>query len=267
MKNFRFLVTALVCHFAAIACLAQDPTLHINPKWRECSFQIDPSLTQSAWHEFANEAGYVAYFRPLTDAKAMGRGKNEFSLLQWQTGINPAKDAWNNTFVHPNATHWLVEGPRLPIPGITYRRGITDKLDAGVYWTKSIGANYGFFGGQIQYNLIDNVEKKWSAAARASFVSIYGPQDLNFSIAGVDLITSKEFALYSNWLSVAPYVGVSARLSNAHEKTAAVNLKDAHVMGAQAMAGAVAKISIVRLAVEYNAAKVNTFSFKLGVVF
>jgi hypothetical protein len=38
-------------------------------------------------------------------------------------------------------------------------------------------------------------------------------------------------------------------------------------MGGQAMVGAVLKLSVARLAVEYNIAKVNTVSMKIGVAF
>src|SRR5688572_25238095 len=76
--------------------------LHVDSRWEECSFQLDPSLTQAAWHQFAGEAGLVAYFRPLVDARPMGRGAVEVSVLQWQTGIDDADAAWNDTFVHPD---------------------------------------------------------------------------------------------------------------------------------------------------------------------
>src|SRR5574341_450623 len=72
------------------------PTLHVNPKWDECSFQLDRSLTQSAWRQFTEEAGLVVYFRPLSDARPMGRGNFEVSLLQWETAIDDADAAWND---------------------------------------------------------------------------------------------------------------------------------------------------------------------------
>src|SRR5262245_38612518 len=59
------------------------PVLHVNPRWKECSFQLNSALTQEAWHQFAREAALVAYFRPLSDAKPMGKGRFELSLLQW----------------------------------------------------------------------------------------------------------------------------------------------------------------------------------------
>ena len=77
----------------------------------------------------------------------------------------------------------------------------------------------------------------------------------------------KSLQVYSDWISLSPYAGISTYGSHAHEKTDAVNLKDEWVSGMQGMVGTVAQISIVRLGVEYNFAKVNSFSYKLGVNF
>ena len=269
MKKFRIIAVVLALYGASHLSVAQDhhAALHINSRWEECSFQLDPSLTQDAWHEFTREAGLVAYFRPLTDAKPMGARHFEVSVLQWQTVFDDAKPAWNDTFVHPDSVHWLKESSRLAFPGITARIAITDKLDAAIYLTKNPGANYGFFGGQLQYNLVNDLERKWSASARASFISMYGPEDLNLNTYGLDVLASKEFPIYSDWASVSPYAGVSSYLSNSHVKTDKVNLHDEHVLGGQVMVGAVLKLSVARIGVEYNFARLSTLSFKIGVAF
>jgi hypothetical protein len=267
MKNFRFIATAFALLGAINLSFAQDVKLHVNPRWKECSFQLDPSLTQQAWHQFAKEAGLVAYFRPLVDAKPMGAGHIEVSLLQWETGIDDKQSAWNDTFVHPDSTHWLKKEPRLGFPGLTARVGITKRMDAAFYFTKNPGANYGFYGGQVQYNLLNDLQKKWAASARINFTSIFGPEDLKMKIYGLDVIASREFRIYSDWAYVSPYAGVSTYLSSAHETSAKVDLKDENVIGAQAMIGALLKLSVARFGVEYNFAKVNTLSFKIGVAF
>ena len=267
MKNLKLTLAGLAVCFILQSSLAQHAHLHVNSKWSECSFQLDPSLTQEAWQEFTKEAGLVAYFRPLIDASPIGAKKFEVSILQWSTKIDDTKDAWNDTFVHPDSTHWLVEGPRLPIPGLTFRAGINDRLDAALYFTKSIGANYGFWGAQIQYNLISNTEKNWAASVRGNFTSMYGPDDLNLNIGGVDLIASKEFPILADRISIAPYAGISGYVSSSHEKTEAVNLDDEIVAGGQGMVGAVMKLYFARIGVEYNLAKVNTISFKIGATF
>lgn len=245
----------------------KDVDLHVNSRWSQCSFQLDPSLTQAAWREFTKEAGPVIYFRSLTDAKPMGARNYELSLLQWKTAFDDTKDAWNDTFVHPDSTHWLKEDERLTFPGLTFRMGITDKLDVGVYWTQSPGANYGFYGAQVQYNLLNNPGKKWNTSARASAVRMYGPSDLNLTTYGLDLIISKEFVLHERWARLAPYAGISSYLTATHEKTNAVELHDEQMIGVQACTGLVVKVAALHVAAEYNVANLNTLSFKIGARF
>lgn len=249
---------------AASSQTIRQPRLHVNPRWRECSFQLDPSLTQSAWRQFTQEAGLVSYFRSLTDARPLGRGNFEISAVQWETGIDAGDAAWNDTFVHPDSTHWLFEGDGLKFPGLMVRAGVTPKTDVGFYLTKSPGANYGFVGGQVQRSLRGNTTGDWAASARVSFVSMYGPADLDFAVYGMDLVASRRVAL-NKWAAVSPYAGVSTYLASSHEKTTAVALDDERVLGAQGMIGAAVEVSKARLAVEYNAARVNTLSFKIGV--
>lgn len=270
---------ATICTMAAFLSIAIAPSsmfahgesknvrLHVNPRWKECSFQIDPSLTQQAWHQFTKEAGLVTYFRPLTDAAPLGIGNYEFSILQWNTGFDDTKAAWNDTFVHPDSVHWLKEGEQLGIPGLSLRAAVTNSIDVGVYWIKNPGANYGIWGGQVQYNLFNEQENSWAVSVRTGFASLYGPEDLDLSVYGIDALVSKEYEVYSDWISVSPYAGVSAYVTNAHEKTAAVNLHDETIGGAQGMAGVVAHISFAKLAFEYNVAAVNTYSFKIGFGF
>jgi hypothetical protein len=241
-----------------------DAALHINPKWRECSFQLSANLTQSAWRQFTGEAGLVTYLRPLSDARPIGRGKFEVSILQWETGIDDNDAAWNDTFVHPDSAHWLLEGNGLKFPGLSFRAGVSAKTDLGVYFTKSPGANYGFVGGQVQHNLFDDTGKNWAAAARLSFVTIYGPEDVDFTVYGADFVASRTYAI-GRRLALSPYGGVSTSLSRAHETSAVVSLDDETVLGAQAMVGAVAQFAKARVALEYGVARLPTLSLKIGV--
>ena len=239
------------------------PVLHVNPRWKECSFQLNSALTQDAWRQFAREAALVAYFRPLSDAKPMGKGRFELSLLQWETGIDDREAAWNDTFVHPDSAHWLFEGDGLQFPGLMVRAGVSKNTDVGVYFTKSPGANYGFYAVQVQHSFFNDPASPWAAAARVNFASLYGPDDLDLRVFGLDALTSRRFEV-TRWASVSPYVGVSTYLSNAHEKTTVVDLDDEHVLGAQAMVGAALQVSKARLGVEYNVSHVNSFSIKIG---
>ena len=258
------LVSVALVQPSSGAAQSGRPKLHVDPRWKQCSLQLDPSLTRSAWHQFTEEAGLVAYFRPLSDARPMGKGHFELSVLQWQTGIDDRDAAWNDTFVHPDSTHWLFEGNGLKFPGLMIRGGVARSTDVGIYLTKNFGANYGFYGAQLQRSLMDDTSSGWAAAARVSFVSLYGPRDLDLTVYGVDLLASRKLVV-SRWAAVSPYAGASTYFSTSHEKTAAVNLPDERVLGAQAMVGAALQLSAARVGVEYNVAKVNSFSLKLGI--
>ena len=242
---------------------AQDrPRLHVNPRWKQCSLQLDPSLTQSAWHQFTQEAGQLVYFRPLTDAKPMGRKKFEVSVMQWQTNVDDNTSAWNDTFVHPDSMHWLYEGSGLKFPGLAFRTGISSKTDVGGYFTKNFQANYGAYGLQLQQNLIRGA-RDWDVSARASFVSLFGPEDLDLNVYGVDVVTSWRQWSYRR-VSVVPYAGIATYLASSHEKTTAVNLEDERVIGTMATVGAALGFSAVRLAAEASVSRVPSIALKVG---
>lgn len=265
MKKISTLILLFGFTFPVFA--QEKPHLHTSSEWEECSFQLDPSLTQADWHQFSKEAALVAYFRPLTGAEPMGRGKFDISIMQWKTKIDESDAAWNNTFVHPDTTHWLIDGPRLPIPGLAARAGLTNKLDLGIYWTTNPLANYSVAGAQLQYNFLPTTSKGLTASTRLTYSMIYGPRDITFATTGVDLVASKKFNLYSDWIALTPYANASLMFSRAHERTSAVELKDENVFNTQGAIGAVAQLSVLRLAVEYNQGITNTISYRIGVAF
>ena len=236
-------------------------TLHTNNTWSECSFLLDPSLTQEAWHQFAKEVGNVVYYRPMTSAKPMGAGNFHIGISNMTSSIDDSEDAWNDTFSHPDSDHWLFEGGGLGFPGLEARMGYNEKIDIGLYFTKNPNANYGFYGAQLQYNLINNLENGLAAAVRASFVQLFGPEDLNQGVYGLDLLVSKDVDRFS------PYAGISTYLGRAQATTSKVSLDDENIIAAQGMVGVTTHLSFLRIGAEINFASVNTTSLLIGYNF
>ena len=260
-RIFPGVSTAILIAMLGSPLLAQD--LHVfneeqNDRWSECSFVLDPSLTQEAWHQFATEAGLIIFFRPLSSAKPLGVKNFEVALLEWGTQIDDADDAWNDTFAHPDSTHTLFDGDLFLFPGLMFRAGISDRIDVGTYFTKNPSANYGFLGGQVQYSFIDDPEKNLAAAARFSYNRLFGPEDLNTSVVGLEVLASRDLSRFS------PYAGVSGYLARAQETTSKVDLEDENVFGLRGMVGVVANVSSLRIGLETNFAKVPGYSFKVG---
>lgn len=249
---------AIVLSLAAAAPQASGQTLHTNHDWDECAIVLDPALTPAAWQQFTRELGLVTYFRPMASARPMGAKHFEVALVNWGSRIDDADAAWNDTFSHPDGEHWLFEGSSLYIPGVMVRAGVSDRVDVGAYVTKSIGANYGFIGGQVQYNVLNDAARQLAAAGRISMVHLFGPEDVNASTYGLDFVVSKAVGV------LEPYVGVSGYLSRAQETTSKVDLADETALGAQATLGVAARVSVLRLGAEYNLAKVSGISMKVG---
>ena len=271
MSRFRMLVPSLLAGLAwfpvGAAAQGHHPViLHVSDRWKECAIQLDPTLTQDAWRQFVEESGLLVYFRPLVGARPMGRGNWELSMLRWQTDIDDTDAAWNDTFVHPDASHWLHDGGGLAFPGLAARVGVSSRVDLGAYFTRNVQSNYGVAGAQVQYAFVRDPASPWGAAARLNVVSLFGPEDVNLATAGLDLVASRRLGVW-RMVAVTPYVGVSSLITAARERSDAVALEAEVVPGSQAMAGAVLEIAMVRIAAEFNNSRVATRSLKLGVTF
>lgn len=271
MSRMRMSVPILLAGLAWLPASAaaqhnHDVVLHVLNRWKECAIQLDPALTQEAWRQFVEEGGRLIYFRPLTGARPMGRGKWEISAVRWQTGIDDTDPAWNDTFVHPDSTHWLHEGSGLAFPGLTARVGVSSRVDVGAYFTKNVQSNYGVAGAQVQYAFVRDPASPWGAAARLSVVSLYGPADVNLAAAGLDLLASRRLAIVRK-VSVTPYVGWSSIVSAGRETSDAVTLESEVAPTSQAMAGAVLEVAMVRIGAEFTTGRVATRSIKIGVAF
>lgn len=221
--------------------------LHVLDRWENCSIQFDPTLTQGAWQKFTREAGLIAYFRPLSSAKPLGARKFEIILTQGRAPIDDRDPAWNDTFVHPHSTHWIYaevsEEPgeitaghsdsphtlNLPLPLV--RIGITDRIDISGTFLMAPGANYGFGGAQLQYNLLNDTDKNLAAAARVGAMAIVGAEDLSLTAYSFDFIASKDISILS------AYVGLGTYLMRSHENSPVVDLKNENILGFQGMVG------------------------------
>lgn len=225
-----------------------NPILHVNTKWAECSMQLDPSLSQGAWRQFTQEAGIMTVFNPLTSAKPLGKWNFDIGLSMNQYPVDDTDSAWNDTFVHPHSTHWLYADTSddpgvvtdkhadsrhvLSIPLLLGRIGVTDKIDVGIFFFSAIpDANYAFRGGQVQYNFLDDSQKNLFAAVRVSIGQIASVEDFKLSTYSVDVMASKDISIFSG------YAGLTGYLVRTHETTSAVDLDDENVFGVQGNIG------------------------------
>ncbi len=232
---------------------------HIDPSVKTCSMVIDPSLTQAQWHTFNRQVGAISSFKSMAPAKTLGKMNFRVAIDYGSTPVDQHNPAWINTFAHPDENCPL--GDRIVYPTIRGSMGVTDNMDAGVYWTEAPGANYGLVGGEFKYAFLQESENLPTTAVRASATILTGVPDFNMNIYSIDLLASKEFAGFT------PYLGMRTSLVIGTVTTSKVNLDTERVFVPQGYAGVTYSLWILDLAAEYNIASVNTLAFALGVHF
>lgn len=246
----------------AVCCslsVAHAQELHVHHGIGDCSIELDPSLTQSQFQKFTREATQIFVVKLMSPAEPLGAKRLQLGLDYSVTRIDDADPAWNNTFSHPHADHYL--GDQIPIPKLFVRYGVSDRLDAGFYVTKNFQANYGLMGGELKYALFTQAQRPWAMAARASYATLLGVEDLNFHVVSFDLSASKRIG------RLAPYAGVGVNLSRALETTAKVNLNNETVITPRAILGAGLSLGLVNLIGELDIAAVSTLSLRTGFKF
>jgi hypothetical protein len=98
------------------------PPLHVDPSVRDCSVRFAPGLTQHAFGRFAREFGSVSAFKQAASPATLGRGRVLFAIQSLSFRIDDRADAWNDTFVHPDAEHTLGARQDLPAAHAARRR-------------------------------------------------------------------------------------------------------------------------------------------------
>lgn len=241
-------------------------SLHVNSGIGMCDFDIAPALTQDEWAQATREVGSAIYLEPLASSRPLGKGNWGLQLENNSFHVDQESGAWNNTFHHPDSTHYLAGSDgRLSVPGLRFRFGITDRLDAGIYYTtaKPFGANYGFLGFDAKYALLNDTDNGWSAAVRASYATDASIRDFNISSTGLEVLAGKNlFNLFT------PYAGLATNWNHGRETTSEVDLHNENSIALRGIIGLEFRWKFIDLAYECQLGDgMAQRSFKIGVVF
>jgi hypothetical protein len=158
MKHARTILLALMCLAPAAASAhgpdghPADPNLHVDPTLKDCPVQFAPELTRAAFARFAREFGSVSAFKLSSPPTTLGRRGLAIELEGTAFTVDEKSDAWNDTFAHPDAYHELGSDKRFPM--VKARLGLTDRLDAGAFYTRNSLANYGWLGFDLKYGVL-----------------------------------------------------------------------------------------------------------------
>jgi hypothetical protein len=242
-----------------------DVELNVNSELKSCDFNISSDLTQSEWKRFTKEAGNLLFLNPLSSAKPLGVKNWDLVIETTTSDVDETSGAWNNTFQHPDSEHYLAEGPRVSTPGLRFRIGITEKLDAGIYYTsaKPSGANYGLLGFEAKYAFINNPEKNWASSVRVSHLMDASIEDFNLSVTGIDVMASKTF-----FGVLTPYAGITGNWNHTKEVTDKVDLDNENYFGVRGIIGTELRWKFVNVGYEFLVGDgFNNRAMKIGVTF
>src|SRR5215813_7274395 len=132
MSYARMFLTALLALTPTVALAhgSEDhPPLHVDPSLKECSVAFAPELAQSAFGRFVREFGSISAFKLLAAPVPLGRGHFALGVEQTSFDVEQNADAWNDTFAHPTADHWL--GDNQQFPKVKLRAGVSDRVHVG----------------------------------------------------------------------------------------------------------------------------------------
>lgn len=239
--------------------------LHVNnEKWPECAIELDPSLSQSDFRRFGQEISSFIRFKAVNASVILKKRTFEIALPFMFTGkIDDSKPYWNNTFTHPDSTHWLVDGSkRIKYPQLNLRYGLSNKMDIGFYIITTPNLNnYGFTGLDLRYAIINDTSKKISLTSRISFGTLLGVKDMDYSLLSGDISASKTFGLFT------PYFGLAGTMSYQNEESDVVSLKSEWIPTLVGIVGMEFNYKFISLGCEWNVSYLNMLSIKAGIRF
>lgn len=255
------LFVALLLPVTALAETPFDPNLNVDPAVDDCSVRFAPDLTQDAFGRFAREFGSVSAFKQGSPPTTLRRGAFSVDLEQISFKVEEKSAAWNDTFVHPDGYHPL--GAEQNLPKLRLRAGITDDLEVGAFFTKNLEANYGWFGVEAKYGVLQQRDDMPVAlAVRGAYTKTLFVHDMDMHALTADVSVGRTF-----WNVVTPYVAVGGDAVLARETSNAVNLATETSFVPHLTAGAEVRYWHVAVGFEAQRSALTSYQLQVSAVF
>lgn len=234
-----------------------NPQLHVGTDFEECYFDLHSELTQSEFRQFAREGGLLIRFQQMAPARTLGAGRLQVALGLTASPINDSDGAWNNTFTHPDAEHWL--GAVRQFPRLIVRYGLTDAVDLGLWGSVNPEANYGFAGLDAKVALLrQSAGAPVTVSVRPSVTTLLGPSEVWLGNLSTDATVSRNF-----W-GFEPYAGFGGSFSYAVERSADVDLPNVATIDPVAVVGLTYSWRFLTAGAEATLGAVNTYGVLVG---
>jgi len=262
MAKSRVAALALALLLPAAARPAPDVVLHVDPSLDDCEVHFSPQLTQSAFGRFVREFGTVSAFKQGGPPDVLGPWGFALDVQQIRFRVDERSPAWNDTFTHPAADHWL--GSDKAFPKLRLRLGIADDVEVGAFFAKSLAANYGWLGLEGKWALLRQSERMpVTLAVRGAYTKTLYVRDMDMHAVTADLSVGRTF-----WGFLTPYVAVGSDAVLARETSSAVSLRTEKQSASHLTAGLELRSWHLALGAEAQlSTALNSFQWQLSGVF
>lgn len=235
--------------------------LHVDPSVEDCSVRFAPELTQPAFRRFVREFGSVSAFKQGAPPTTLGQWGVSLDVEQIYFSVDENSSAWNDTFVHPSADHWL--GADKAFPKLRLRVGVADDLDVGAFYTRSPDANYGWLGLEAKYGILRQQDDvPFALAVRGAYTKTLYVADMNMHAFTADVSVGRTF-----WKVLTPYLALGADAVLARETSNAVDLKTERLLAPHATAGLEVRYWHVAIGAEAQISALTSFQAQVSAVF
>lgn len=240
---------------------AAHPALHVDPHVRDCEVRFASTLTQDAYHRFVREFGSVSAFKQTGPPQTLGRRGLSISLEYMAFRVDDKSDAWNDTFVHPDATHEL--GSDLAFPKIRLRAGLTETTDAGLFFARNPESNYGWIGLDVLHAFLrQDTGMPVTVAWRGAYTKTLFIDDMDMHALTGDVSIGRRI-----WNPVTAYLGAGCDWVAARERSSAVQLDTEYLQTAHLFTGVQVAVWHMTVGAEAQWGPVNNAHLQAAVSF
>ncbi|MBI3621086.1 MAG: hypothetical protein HY208_02705 [Nitrospirae bacterium] len=220
---------------------------------------LDPSFTQSYFHDLSEEAGLAISYVQAAPAEPLG-------FLHFDVGVEASF-----TQIHSDAAYWQLAYPGtppsyLPVPKLRARFGLPLSIDVGGSYAYVPGTNVRMAGGEVKWAPFKGGVIMPAVAIRGTYTTLMGVSDLDLQTYGADVSISKGFAIFTPYLGVGQ-VWIKSKVTSSDPLVIALNIQPETISRTRGFVGLQIGIPFINFAVEAAFSSIPTYTARLSVGF
>jgi len=213
------------------------------------------NITQSGYHDLAEEFGAAFSYKPVTPAAPLGITGFDVGIEASSTDMSTsAKSAWQ-TLSPGNSV------PTLVVPKLYVAKGLPFDIDVAAFYSAIPTTSITLKGAAISYAIIGGGIALPAVTIRGAYTSLGGIDEFSFNTRSLDISISKGF------LGFTPYAGVGeVWVNSSTSNPAATSITSEGFNQPKVYVGLNVNFGLPNFAIEADTTGgISTYSAKLGL--